>query len=223
MTGGEEGATPVVPELFSHPKMWYSEPRTNLSPGVIAVARSEVGRINVIGAMKLMVLWLLANPKKVGEGVPYPQKQRRGQFPNYYAAYKANGGWTGQELMELIEYHLGTEWKPNSWTIYNAVLGGENGLVHYEWVKMRQEEPGQNFTVAWYCLNDDELADPSRPARRAIEQDKENLAQHLKRVLRWIRAIDNTIYHGRLFDEVAGQPPRCAKEERHEKSPVSDL
>ncbi|MBY6273693.1 MAG: hypothetical protein CW346_15985 [Bacillaceae bacterium] len=165
--------------------------------------KSELGRLNVIGIMKLMVLWLLADPKKVGEGVPYPKKQRRGEYGNYYEAYVANHGWTGQELMELIEYHLGLEWRPNNWTMYNAVLGGPNGLVQYEWVLMRQDEPGQNFTVAWYRLNDDELDDPSRPAYKALERDKENLAHHLKQVLRFIRAVDQRIYAGQLFRSVA--------------------
>lgn len=168
--------------------------------------RPEPGRINVIMCMKLMVLWLLAHPKEVGERVPYPKRRRRQDHPNYWSAYQANGGWTGQELAELIAHELGTKWKPNNWLMYHAVLGGESGLAHYEWVKFRMENPDQPHSVAWYRLNDDPFGDPPRPSKRALEQDKENLAEHLKDVVRFVKAIDDRIYGGQLLAEFRKDP-----------------
>lgn len=160
--------------------------------------RLEAGRINVIACMKLLTLWLLISPKAHGEGVPYPHKQRRGPYANYWEAYRANDGWTGQELMELIAHYMGTQWQPNKWTMYNAVLGGPDGLATRGWLVARQANADQNMTKAWYRIKDQPEGDPSRPVYRAFEQDKENLAAHLKDAARFLARIDLLIYGGRL-------------------------
>jgi len=160
--------------------------------------KPEPGRLNLILCTKLLVLWLLAHPE-IGKKYPYPRRQRRGDYANYYEAYKANEGWTGQELAELIQLVLGTQWRPSNWLMYNAVLGGDAGLATYEWVLVRQDKEDQNYTRAWYRLNDNPFGDPSRPAARAIEQDKENLAHHLRDLARFIRRMDELVYGGHLL------------------------
>lgn len=150
----------------------------------------EFGRVNVGACIKLVVLYLLANPH-VAKKYPYPKKQRRGDYATYYSAYLANQGWTGQELAELVNELFPTQWQANHWLMYKVVLGGPAGLTQFEWVKVRQEREGDrfNYTKAWYSLNDSPDGDPSRPAYRTIIQDFENLKPHLTDLMTFVTTI----------------------------------
>lgn len=164
--------------------------------------RSNIGmaKLNTTAAIKLVVLTLLQNPE-VGRRFPYPKKLRRKPYANYYEAYLDEPvGWTGQELMELVNLIIPTQtWRCQPDMMYNNVLAS---LDRHELVVTYRETPvRKGYNTVWYRLNDNPEGDPSRPIHRMIEQDKSALAPQLQDAYRFLKAIDDFVYGGKLLKQ----------------------